>query len=254
MINTATDYKKILNTILDFGELMVSVGAEINRVEDTLTRLGLSYGAKRMNVFAVTNNIIVTLIVENGTIYTQSRRFQSNAGTDFTKLEKLNSLSRKKCGGIISHDEFELEISQIKSEKSNKLKICLGSMLAGGAFTLFFGGTVCDAAAAVVFAVAIYFLQAYFRAFCPNNIIFNLISSFIVGIGICAVSQLASLNADKVIIGDIMLLIPGIAFTNSMRDLLSGDTVTGIMRLVETVIWAAALAIGFVLAILAMGV
>ena len=60
MINTATDYKKILNTILDFGELMVSVGAEINRVEDTLTRLGLSYGAKRMNVFAVTNNIIVT--------------------------------------------------------------------------------------------------------------------------------------------------------------------------------------------------
>ena len=254
MTNMASEYKRALNTILDFGELMVSVGAEINRVEDTLSRLGLSYGAKRVNVFAVTNNIILTMIYEDETIYTQSRRFQSNAGTDFTKLELLNSLSRKKCSGKISKEEFESSIKEIKASKTSKIKICIGSMLAGGAFTLFFGGNVFDALLAVVFAVAIYFLQAYFRAFCPNNIIFNLLSSFFVGIGICFVSGYLGLHTDKIIIGDIMLLIPGIAFTNSMRDLLSGDTVTGIMRLVETVLWAAALAIGFVLAILVMGV
>ena len=253
MINTASDYKKALNTILDFGELMVSVGGEINRVEDTLTRLGMSYGAKRMNVFAVTNNIIVTMIVEDEVIYTQSRRFQSNADTDFKKLEFLNSLSRDKCDGKISKEEFEQRIKEIGSEQSSKLKICIGSMMAGGAFTIFFGGTVPDAIAAVFFAIAVYFMQAKFRRFCPNNIIFNLLTSFVVGLAICAVSGIIGLNADKVIIGDIMLLIPGIAFTNSMRDLLSGDTMTGIMRLVETVIWATALAIGFVLAIMVMG-
>ncbi len=253
MTSTASDYKKALNIILDFGELMVSVGAEINRVEDTLTRLGMSYGAKRMNVFAVTNNIIATMIVEDEIIYSQSRRFQSNAGTDFAKLEMLNSLSRNKCDGEISDEEFEMRIKEIANMQSSRLKICIGSMLAGGAFTLFFGGTVYDSIAAIFFAVAIYFMQSKFRRFCPNNIIFNLLTSFVVGLAICAVANFAGLNADKVIIGDIMLLIPGIAFTNSMRDLLSGDTMTGIMRLVETVLWATALAIGFVLAIMVMG-
>ena len=43
-------------------------------------------------------------------------------------------------------------------------------------------------------------------------------------------------------IGDIMLLIPGILMTNSIRDILIGDTISGVMRLVESLLWAGALA------------
>lgn len=39
-------------------------------------------------------------------------------------------------------------------------------------------------------------------------------------------------------IGDIMLLIPGILMTNSIRDILIGDTISGVMRLVESLLWA----------------
>jgi uncharacterized membrane protein YjjP (DUF1212 family) len=56
-----------------------------------------------------------------------------------------------------------------------------------------------------------------------------------------------------VMIGVIMLLIPGIAFTNSVRDILVGDTISGLMRLVESLLWAAGLAVGFMLAILLVG-
>ncbi|MBR5505614.1 MAG: threonine/serine exporter family protein, partial [Clostridia bacterium] len=81
-----------------------------------------------------------------------------------------------------------------------------------------------------------------------------LLTSFLVGICICFTSQLFSLNADKIIIGDIMLLIPGIAFTNSIRNLLVGDTNTGVIRMVETILWAASLALGFVLSMMLIGV
>ena len=79
---------------------------------------------------------------------------------------------------------------------------------------------------------------------------FNLFGSFVVGIVICLLVRLLPfLNLDKIMIGDIMLLIPGIAATNSIRDMLMGDTISGMMRLIESILWAGALACGFMAAI-----
>ena len=61
------------------------------------------------------------------------------------------------------------------------------------------------------------------------------------------------LHTDKIMIGDIMLLIPGIAMTNSIRDILVGDTISGLMRLIESILWAGSLACGFMTAILLIG-
>ena len=63
-----------------------------------------------------------------------------------------------------------------------------------------------------------------------------------------------TLHGDKIIIGDIMLLIPGLAFTNAVKDIFIGDTISGVMRLIETVLWAAALALGFALSGWLLGV
>ena len=65
--------------------------------------------------------------------------------------------------------------------------------------------------------------------------------------------MIPGLNIDKIIIGDIMLLIPGIAITNAMRDMLAGDTVAGALRLIESLLWAGALALGYMVAIMAVG-
>lgn len=64
----------------------------------------------------------------------------------------------------------------------------------------------------------------------------------------------AVFHADKIMIGDIMLLIPGIAITNSIRDMLMGDTIAGIMRLIESILWAGALASGFMASIWMVGI
>jgi uncharacterized membrane protein YjjP (DUF1212 family) len=54
-------------------------------------------------------------------------------------------------------------------------------------------------------------------------------------------------------IGDIMLLIPGIALTNSIRNLIVGDTVSGLTRFTQSLVLAGALAGGFMLSIALLG-
>ena len=76
----------------------------------------------------------------------------------------------------------------------------------------------------------------------------------IVGVltGICT-NFLTFLHLDKIMIGYIMLLIPGLAMTNSIRNILVGNTISGVMRLIEAVLWAAALALGFMIAMFVTG-
>lgn len=78
--------------------------------------------------------------------------------------------------------------------------------------------------------------------------------ALITGMIICLIGRLFSfVHIDEIMIGDIMLLIPGIAMTNSIRDILIGDTISGIMRFIETLVWSGALAVGFMGAILLIG-
>ena len=58
---------------------------------------------------------------------------------------------------------------------------------------------------------------------------------------------------DMIMIGDIMLLIPGIPITNAVRDVLTGDTISGIMRFIEAMLWAGCLALGFLSAFWIVG-
>ena len=66
-------------------------------------------------------------------------------------------------------------------------------------------------------------------------------------------AAIPAIHADKIIIGDIMLLIPGIAMTNAVKDMLVGDTIAGTMRLLESLLWAGALAGGFMASMWLMG-
>ncbi len=87
----------LLHCLMDIAEALLAVGAEVNRVEDTLTRMGTAYGAVRMNAFVITSSIVVTMTLPSGRDITQTRRILTPGGTDFTVLEALNDLSRRCC-------------------------------------------------------------------------------------------------------------------------------------------------------------
>lgn len=248
------NYQRLGELLLDLGESMLSCGAEIQRIEDTIFRMSMAYGAVKANVFVITSSIVLTLNFEDGAQITDSRRVFSCGGTDFEKLESFNALSRRCAETAIALDDLEKELTKINGRHIPAYKMYIGSALAAGGFAVFFGGTIWDGLVAALFGLLICFLQIKVAPACPNTVFFNFVSSFICGLLICLAGKFVPvLHADKVIIGDIMLLIPGIAITNATRDMLLGDTISGVMKMMQCLLWAGALACGFMLAISLIG-
>lgn len=239
---------QLVHLCLDMGEQMIQAGAEVNRVEDTLTRMGKAYGALETDVFVITSSIIITMHFPNGTELTQTRRMPSVSNVNFARLEKLNALSRTCSTAPLSIDALRHELE--KQETIPAFFVYASRMLGAGSFAVFFGGTLYDGLAAALFAVLICYLQRHFSKLCPTPVVFNLFTALISGVGIALAARMVpALHMDKIMIGDIMLLIPGLAMTNAVRDILMGDTISGIMRLIESLLWAVALACGFMAAI-----
>ena len=244
----------LLHCFLDLGEAMLAAGADVNRVEDTLSRLGTAYGAVQMNVFVITSSIVVTMSLPDGRDVTQTRRILTPGGTDLTVLEDLNALSRRCCTCPLSVKRLQTEITSLTQCEPEALWVYAGSALGAGSCTVFFGGGIWDGLSAAAFGLAICYLQRRFSGLCPNRLVFNLLASLAVGISITLwTALLPGLQTDRIMIGDIMLLIPGMAMTNAVRDTMVGSPISGAMRLIEALLWAGALAMGFMTGFWLMG-
>ena len=243
------DTALMLHTLLELGESMLADGADVRRVEQTLTRMGKAYGAVRMDVFVITSSIVLTMCFADETAVTQTRRIEKSTVTDFGKLEAINAISRSYCEKPFPVQELADRLHLAKSCRPARWRLFVGSSLGGGALAIFFGGTPWDGLSAAAFSLAICLLQLYLPLLCKNKVLFNFLSAFAVGAAICLTCRgLPALHSDKVMIGVIMLLVPGVAFTNAVKDIFIGDTISGVMRMIEAVLWAAALALGFALA------
>ena len=243
---TQADQTGLINCLLDIGQMLLECGAEISRVEDTLYRMADAYGCKHIDVFVITSIISLSITFSDDTVLTETRRIYSSSGTNFTRLEKLNDLSRSCCRRPYPVDALKKEIQQISYLEKPFSASLLGSILTAAGFAFFFGGSVWDGIAAAVFGAGICLLQQKLDdtqiSQAGANLLISLLSGLCVGFVCMAVP---GIHMDKILIGDIMLLIPGLAMTNSFRNILGGNTISGVIRLTESLIWAAALAGGF---------
>ena len=235
----------VFNSLMDFGVSLLECGAEVSRVEDSLKRTGAAHGYSKMQVFVITSCIIVTLTGPDGETKTQIRRILTPPSTNFALLEELNKLSRHYCE--CPSEDFSRLLEGIHVPHSRG-GIRLGAALAAGFFALFFGGSFYDALAAGGVGILLTLLSGHIYSISSNQLIYHLLCSFLSGLCIGLLTRLFPfLHGDMILIGEIMLLIPGIAMTNSVRDLLTGNTISGLLRLIETSTWALALADGFML-------
>ena len=247
---TKEEKQELTNSLLDMGERLLESGAEISRVEDTISRMAVSYGVIHTDVFAITSIISLSLVFPDEEMVTETRRVYESNSRDFYRLEKLNALSRECCREPLPVNELREKIRTISESEISLVLQLFACVLGAGGFAVFFGGSLWDALAAAGFGMGICLMQHFFGKTKISPVGMNLIISFIAGLGVgilCAF--VPALHMDKVMIGDIMLLIPGMAMTNSVQNILGGNTISGLVRLTESLIWAVALAGGFMTAI-----
>lgn len=240
----------LMKQCLNIGEGMYQVGAEIGRIEETLSRIGKAYGAEHVGAFAITSQIILTLEFPGMEAVTLSRRIRKRDAMDLARLERFMSLSRALEKEPLPVEALRTQVLDILSHRIRKEKLLLGEVLSGGAFALFFGGSPGDAAAAALICLLIYLFQEYVQPLCKSRMFFNLLISFMAGsCALLLTLAFPALNPDMISIGNIMVLIPGVAITNSLRYTLSGDSISGLEKLIDSVLLALGVAAGYMLAL-----
>ena len=58
---TREESEQYLYYAMTIGEQLLCCGAEVGRVEDTIRRICLAYGATRADVFSITSSIVTTI-------------------------------------------------------------------------------------------------------------------------------------------------------------------------------------------------
>lgn len=245
---------KILNFSMEIGKEMLIAGAGVSRVEDTIERICKAYGACETNVFSITSSIVTSIKDENGTVITQTKRIR-NYHTDFTKLDQLNSLSRYMCQELPEIEEIERRLIEIKNGETIGFKReLIASAMIAGFFALFFGGGIQEGLVAAFTGAFIKSFEQYMNKFTINYMFLRFMSSFFVALlaWIIAQTGVAS-DFGKVIIGNIMFLVPGVGFVNALRDMIGGDIMSGILRVCESIMLTIFLAGGSFTALLILG-
>jgi len=243
----------LLCIALDIGEGILASGGEVNRVEDTVTRICEAYGAVHTEVFAIPSLIIATVHLESGEHATLIRRL-GGTSNNLLRLEMYNDISYKICRTTPPLSEVEETVKAVKrkSRQPSWLSV-LGSVLGAGSFAVFFGGTWRDGLV-TAFIGAVIALLDLIPSGSVNRFAKIAVQSFVGGmLGYLSVIVGIGENVDMINIGSIMLLIPGLSFGTALRDLLYGDFLAGSLKTVQVVLLALMIAFGYMLAMIVMG-
>ena len=232
---------------LDVGEGMLKNGADVGRVEDTIERICFAYGAAHVEVFSIVSMIIAAIRMPDGTYSSQLRRVRQT-GNNLNMLEQLNALSRKICRETPPLDEFDAKLHELKRQKMypNIFGI-FASAVGTAAFCLLFGGGIIEAAITFLVGAAISALNQYSPKRL-NAMARTVIGAFVASALAAVASMIISgLNVDSIIIGAIMLLVPGLLFGTAMRDLLTGDLLAGMMKTLHAFLQTLMIGFGYML-------
>lgn len=252
--NSTDNYEKMscfLTSIMDVGELLLMHGGEVSRVEDTIGRLCRAYGFVRSDVFTITSSMIVTTFLPGGRTITQTRRIRER-DTDLGRVAKLNALSRRICENPLGPKEFQNEVQAIRDARKAPAPLDLAMyMMISASLSVFFGGTAGDGFAAALSGTVLFAVLYGSAALKMNSLIQNMICSAVTAMSVMLLTG-AGIGAhpDKIMIGNIMLVIPGIQLTNSLRDMINGDMISGLLNMSEALLKAIAVAMGFAIVLL----
>lgn len=227
---------------VSLGMEIVENGGEIARAEETIERICKAFGAENIHVFIIPSLISVTATIDGQEITSTRRIYKTDLNLGV--LEEINSTSRKICGEKISASKISYHYNILFSI------FCV--MLATGAFCIFFGGTLLDAFFSGLAGIIISYLPYSKKSF--NIFSKTLIEATISGV-LSFIPSIAGINThpDKIMIGTIMLLIPGMSIGASMKDMMSGNLIAGILQLIEAIIIAFAIALGFSISLIIFG-
>lgn len=237
--------KELIEIALLAGEIMLKNGAETYRVEDTMVRICSKGNLKFNESFVIPTGIVATVSDEKNNFLTISKRIK-NRTIDLNKISLVNQFSRDFQKYEYTYAQAMKILNDIQNKKGYSSKVTpVAAALVCCFSTILFGGRLLDAFSA--FFVGL-FTQIILNVL--NKLKLSYFISYIIGgfttaiLALFAINFNLGFNLDKIIIGSVMIMTPGVAITNAIRDTIAGDLLSGVARGVEAFLIAIFIATG----------
>lgn len=249
---TRLNIKEATELTLEIGRILLQSGATANRVELMMHKVCTSFGYPHTESYVTPTGIFLSVSDNRDQITTSIKRIE-NRRIDLGKITRISHMvhdvEKEFCkGGICSlnAEQFKAKLQQIENEKPypNWLTILCGG-LTSGCFCLLFGGSWAEFGVAYAVGVLVSLSLRFLGKLQINNFLMHILGAALV-VSFAKLLDLVvpGIKLDNIIIGGIMLLVPGLAFVNAIRDTMSGDLVSGTARGMEALFIAIAIATG----------
>ena len=244
-IEVLMDYYLLTELTARIAYHLALSGAETFRIEETMRRIIGAYGIE-CQAFAIPNCVMVSLEAANGKPLMVMKRVGFH-GNDLEAVEKLNALSRRICAETPAPEVAAQWLKETLAERRtySVAAYYLGNFLGAAGFCPVFGGTMRDSLWAGLMGLIIGFVTRQMDKWETNPFFSTIAAAFVMAVPAYLLAGFQMLDyVDAVIIGSLMILVPGLLITNSMRDIIYGDTNSGIIRIVQVFLSAFAIAMG----------
>jgi len=239
------DYSILMKLVSEMGCQLATAGAETYRIEESIVRILKTYGLEG-RVYSVPNSLFITIMVPDGLPITQLCRMK-NTGTDLEAVEKYSNLSRQICTRKPDPQEALQWLQQVESARKQYAfpLVLLGNILVACGLCVFYGGGMADCICAGLCGLLLGIFDHALGKVNSNDFFQKIASAFAMALFAYLLAELGiARNIDTSVIGTLMLLVPGLLFTNAMRDIIFGDTNSGVNRIVTALLIACAVALG----------
>lgn len=239
------DYNILLDLVTELGYRLAMCGAETFRVEESIKLVVESYGIEA-EAFAIPNCLTVSIVTKEGKPMTRMCRIGSH-GNDLDSVERYSNLSRRICA---EHPQPSVAMQWLKETDQGRtrystLVFLIGNFLGAAGFSVIFGSGFFDCLLSGVCGILIGYTGLIMDKWRANQFFRTILSAFLSALLAYALAATGiAKNADTIIIGALMILVPGLLFTNAMRDIIYGDTNSGLNRVVQVFMIAVAIALG----------
>lgn len=249
-VKSLEEAKALVNIAMTTGQMLIQNGAEVYRAEDTIERMiGSRSNMKDVDVSALSSAIFVS--AEYGDESITLFKDINSSGVNLTRIDALNTFSRHFVRGEISFRDARKQLIEISQIKKHPLPVSMFfTGLCSASSVIMFNGGVYDAIYSFFLGFILNFFLRYLAryniSFFPETFMGTFVVSLLALLG-SGFSPL--LHLDKIIIGSIIPMVPGMAITNSFRDIISGDYVSGLVGATKGsfIALAIALGVGFIL-------
>ncbi|WP_335869562.1 threonine/serine exporter family protein [Bacillus sp. 2205SS5-2] len=235
----------VMQVCLLAGKIMLRSGAETYRVEDTMMRIATSFGMEQSHSYVTPTGIIFSI---EGDEPTKTKLIRIVArSTDLKKVTVVNGISRQIAEGGLSVKEA---YDKLKEVENNNLTFPLpiqtiAAAIASGCFLIMFEGHWNDFLPALLAGGVGYYSFVYFHKVIEIKFFAEFLASFLIGLLAYLFTNIGlGHELDKIIIGSVMPLVPGVLITNAVRDLMAGHLISGLSKGAEAFLTAFAIGSG----------